>query len=229
MAVKSRLVCLLLALLASYNAPAFAEKSVYDKSMESADAAYAAHRYEDALKDYEIALKELSATPESVKAARVMESIGQSMRYLKRDNEAEEMLKHALKIYEEKEGPNSKDCLYACLYLARLCMAQERYVEALPLYKRVVAIAETRTDLEADFVTHRIFGIASCLEGMGNFDEAETYFNKGVAMSEKLPKDELTVADYENYADYLDHRKKTKQAENIKARIKAIKEQMEKK
>jgi esterase/lipase superfamily enzyme len=100
--------------------------------------------------------------------------------------EAVPVAQRALKLTEQRHGPNHAATAAALTTLAELLIAQNRYADAEPLLKRALAIREKSTPPpDDDNVAQALDNLAKLYEKQGRTADAEPLLKRSAALREK--------------------------------------------
>ena len=103
----------------------------WEQHMQAGDAAYQRGQYEEALQQFDRALKEAETFGEGdPRYATTLNNLAELYRTQGRYTEAEQLHNKALAIWEKALGPQHPHIGTALSYLAEVYRAQARYVEA---------------------------------------------------------------------------------------------------
>ena len=137
--------------------------------------------------------------------------------------EAEKQYVAALKE-AEKFGPQDSRLITSLDALASVYEAQQKWVEAEPLYQRTLALQENLLGLEHPDVADNLNNLAIVYKAQGKYSEAEALYTRELAIWENvLGPEHLKVATtMENYASLLRLMNRKDEADLLGARAKAI-------
>jgi len=137
--------------------------------------------------------------------------------------EAEKQYVAALKE-AEKFGPQDSRLITSLDSLASVYEAQQKWVEAEPLYQRTLALQENLLGLEHPDVADNLNNLAIVYKAQGKYSEAEALYTRELAIWENvLGPEHLKVATtMENYASLLRLMNRKDEADLLGARAKAI-------
>jgi CHAT domain-containing protein/Tfp pilus assembly protein PilF len=140
--------------------------------------------------------------------------------------EAVRVAREALKIAEEKFGPDHPKVAISLNDLAEVYRKQARYAEAEPLYKRMLVIREKTFGPSHPDVAESLNGLAGLYGSQGKYVETELLYKQALAIREKtLGKDHPDVAESINGLAVLYRAQgRYKEAEPLFSRALAIRE-----
>ena len=132
--------------------------------------------------------------------------------------EAEELYKRALEIYEDELGEEHLYTAFVLNDLAMLYDEQERYKEAEKLYKRAVKIFEN--NLENDSITATtLSGLADLYKNQGMNEEAEKCYKRAIEILEEVWETEAQqiqlYADYYSLSEICKNQGRNEEAEKL--------------
>ncbi|TAG80450.1 MAG: serine/threonine protein kinase [Betaproteobacteria bacterium] len=132
---------------------------------------------------------EAEATTDPRVAAAIGTTLGRVFNHLSRPDRAIPLLERALALAEAQHGEQSKQAIDARYEYARALERKERFAEAVPLYRSLVALpADAPLDIK-----RRVFSrmeLAFSLGKLGKFDEADAAQRELEQAVESLPKDD---------------------------------------
>lgn len=122
-------------------------------------------------------------------AASIGTTLGRVFNHLSRPDRAASVLEDALRLATKEHGANSKQAIDARYEYARALERKERFAEAIPLYRELIALPAS-----APFdVKRRVFSqmeLAFSLGKLGKYEEAEAVQRELELFVETLPADE---------------------------------------
>jgi serine/threonine protein kinase/Tfp pilus assembly protein PilF len=110
-------------------------------------------------------------------------TIGGTLRTLSKYDEAEPLLRQAVKICCEKLPPNHSNTAEAMNNLATLLYERGRYAEAESYYRKVVDIRRHADPPDAKNVSEALSNLGAALIREGKITEAETCFREALALA----------------------------------------------
>ncbi len=132
---------------------------------------------------------EAEATTDPRVAAAIGTTLGRVFNHLSRPDRAIPLLERALALAVAQHGEQSKQALDARYEYARALERKERFTEAVPLYRSLIALpADAPLDIK-----RRVFSrmeLAFSLGKLGKFEEAEAAQRELEQAVEPLPKDD---------------------------------------
>jgi tetratricopeptide (TPR) repeat protein len=116
------------------------------------------------------------------------EALNQEARELYRTGQygrAVMVAKEALKLAEQKVGPDHPHVARSLTDLAELYELQRNYAQAEPLYKRALAIREKALEPDHPYVAMSLNSLAGLYKAQRNYAQAEPLYKRALAIREK--------------------------------------------
>jgi non-specific serine/threonine protein kinase/serine/threonine-protein kinase len=127
--------------------------------------------------------------------AAVRGVIGQTLRSLGRDSEAEPILRRGLDLQRRTNPTDEQGAADYLTELAIVTQHQDRFREAEDLYRNVLDIRRKSRPVENSKITFVLANLAEALCMQGNFAEAESLAREGVDLARRsLPAGDLQLA-----------------------------------
>ncbi len=186
--LKRHVWSLLLVFLCFGPAPAFADEAAWERHNSAGIAAYRKGDYAEAIRRFEVALKEAKAFgEEDPRFADALNNLAELYKAQGRYAEAEPLYKRSLVILKKVLGPEHPRVALGLNNLAGLYESQGRYAEAEPLYKRSLVIGEKTLSPEHPNVAATLNNLAALYQTQGRYAEAETLHKRSLAIKENSP------------------------------------------
>jgi tetratricopeptide (TPR) repeat protein len=149
-----------------------------------------------------LCLQRAGAADESLALASLAYRVAQYLRTRGRYTEAEPLLRRALQIREQAQGPEHPDVARVLNYLAVLYWSQGRYTEAEPLYQRALQIREQAQGPEHLDVAISLNNLADLYLECGRYAEAEPLYQRSLQIREQTlgPDHPLAAQMFNNLA-----------------------------
>jgi eukaryotic-like serine/threonine-protein kinase len=132
-----------------------------------------------------LAIEGKERAPEGLVAAESLTRFGTLRRLQGRHKEAEELLRHSLRI-EAALPPDDPKRTYTLFQLARAISYQGRYGEAESLDRRTLALRQGAAKPDRAAIAESLNALGTDLSDMSRFNEAEPYLRHALALRESL-------------------------------------------
>jgi tetratricopeptide (TPR) repeat protein len=174
-----------------------------------------------------LALSEALLAREHGDASWIANSVGQRLRNLARNSEAEPLMRRALVIDEQSYGAEHPNVAIDLNNLAGLLQATNRRGEAEPLMRRALLIDEQSYGPEHPNVAIRLNNLAQLLQATNRLEEAEPLMRRALLIDEQrygLEHPDVAI-DLNNLAALLKDTNRLEEAEPLMRRALLIDEQ----
>ena len=118
-------------------------------------------------------------------AAELLHRVGWYLVDLAQYDQAESLLRHALRISEQAVGPEHLDTAHTSHTLAWLYQDRGKYAEAEPLYQRALRIREQQLGPEHRDVAASLNGLGHINYQQGKYGEAEPLYQRALRIREQ--------------------------------------------
>jgi tetratricopeptide (TPR) repeat protein len=165
----------------------------------------------------------------SLEAAHLLNHAGYYLHDHTRYREAEPLLKRALAIYEQQQGPDHPNMARGLNNLAEFYRSQGKYGQAEELLKQAISIYEQQLETNHPDIAASINNLASIYEVQREYKQAEPLLKRALAICEQQmgPDHPNTALCLNNLALLYNKQGKCGQAEPLLKRALAIYEQQQ--
>ncbi len=143
-----------------------------------------------------------------------------------RYHEAEPLIKRALKIHEQILGQEHPYMAYSLNNLAENCFLQGDYVQAESYYKKALAIRKQHLGFNHPHTASSYHQLARFYTAIERDEEAAPFYDDALSIRERIfgPDHSTVTSTLEQYATSLRKLKRVREAEELEARIQAIRQ-----
>jgi tetratricopeptide (TPR) repeat protein len=210
-------------------APALAgpQETDWDKYTSAGRKAVQDKRYEEAEKQFKVALREAEKLkPDGLTLAQSLRNLADVYKTQGKYADAEALCKRYLAILEKVLGPELPEVAGGLNDLSGLYYAEGKYAAAEPLLKRSLAILEKVLGPEQPEVAKSLNNLATLYYAESKYAEAEPLLKRSLMISEKAlgPEDPLVATCLSNLAELYRIEGKYAEAEPLAKRSLMIRE-----
>lgn len=157
----------------------------WQELMKDGTTAFTHGKYAEAESKYLIALNvSEQMVPQDFRQSQTLTSLAELYRLQGKYDNAEKLLKRALKISESTCGKSSNEMAQSLNNLARLYLTAGKYKEAEQLYSQAMGIAENAYSPQAAVLAYSYSGLAACFQNKGEYAKAEDLYKRGLETRE---------------------------------------------
>lgn len=160
--------------------------------------------------------------PDSVQLGMALDAFAGFYRNLKQYEESEEPEKRALAILEKKCGAESAQVAACLSNLGTTYKSQNKFDEAEAVLKRALAINEKLHGANNQETAKACRNLAKMYKTAARYPESESFYKKAIAIDEAAADKGEQIKDLESYADLLRKAGRDEDAEEIDAKVEAL-------
>jgi len=178
--------------------------------------------YKQAKKLLDIRLPEMEQSSEWQDRAAVFNLKASLAALDRRYSEAESWYRQSLDLWQ-RHG-DQKNSATVLISLSEMCVAANRYQDALDAELRALALFESLGAKMSPFVAQTLHGAAFSLDRLNRLAEAESYYERALAASREVygPDHFFTAEVMQHYADLLRRMKRKPEAASMAAQAQSI-------